>query len=59
VSVRWTRREKAVATVLTLLPVMIIVLGGLTLFVARAPVTSDSPAVPVESGIVTAPPTSP
>lgn len=57
VSDRWTRREKVVATVWTVLPAVVLVLAVLSLFVVRVdttpvpvpePVVSSVPAVPAQ-----------
>jgi hypothetical protein len=50
-STRWTRREKVVATVLTVLPVLILTLGAASLLVVRGGTSSDvgGPVPVVES----------
>ncbi len=45
VSVRWTRSEKVVATVLTLLPVLVLALGALSLMTVRTEGGSGEPTV--------------
>jgi hypothetical protein len=59
-STRWTRREKVVATVLTVLPIVILTLGVATVMVSRVS-TSDGGVVgpvPVVESDSVAPPTS-
>ncbi|MGA9747746.1 MAG: hypothetical protein WBQ50_09875 [Nocardioides sp.] len=53
VSAQWTRREKVVATVLSLLPVVVLVLGAASVLVVRE--DSQSPPAQVEQAPVPAP----
>lgn len=52
VSERWTRREKVVATVLTMLPVALLVAGVLALFLVTPTTTSTTYDTPVPSSVV-------